>query len=201
MSARPSRRVTARGSLLPPPGWSGDARCDLLGRSPSRLVLLAAVLALPAACGDGGNGGPDTEPGAEATLTAPSFIAVGDTSLPADLLLRTNRAAAGLQVDVVMPPEVIPSVGGIASAGRASHLETGSFQNLAPGRTRVLLFDPDGQASIPPGDGPVLTLTFAIAELAPPGISFIALENGLVIDGEGRAFELTLQSGEVTVQP
>jgi hypothetical protein len=159
------------------------------------LMLLAAA---PAPIGGCGNGGSPAEPRPAATLTAPSFTTVPGQRANEDLLLRTNRPSAGLQVEVVGPPEVV--VEGVQATGRASGLESSAFQNLAPGRARVLLFDLAGAAAIPAGAGPVLTLTFRTATGAPGGDFPLELENGLVVDQNGEAFDLTLEDGRVSVQ-
>lgn len=163
-------------------------------------VALCASLALVLGCKDG-NGGPTDGGDPEATLAGPVFTSTAGVTETARLSLETNQPAAGLQVDVVTNPAVIPSIRGVSSAGRVSTLETIQFQNLALGRTRILLFDPAGGASIPDGRGPVLTLSFRIPETAPIGDSPIGLENGIVIDEEDRPFQLTLVPGQVTVQP
>jgi hypothetical protein len=139
-------------------------------------------------------------PAAEATLSAPSFVTSPGQREQRSLELVTNVAATGFQVDLVSDPEVIREVSGIAAAGRASGLDLVSFQNVEPGRARLVLLDGSGRATLPAGGGPVLTVTLPIEIFAPRIASPLRLENGLVVDGDGEEFELTLVDGQVTVQ-
>ncbi|HEY7530351.1 MAG TPA: hypothetical protein VIC56_06715 [Gemmatimonadota bacterium] len=167
-------------------------------RAVRRAFSLTAALAL-AACGDGGSGGmPGPDP--VATLRAPSFLTARGQREQRSLELETNVAATGFQVDLVSDPEVIREIGGIAATGRASGLDLVSFQNVEPGRARLVLLDGSGRALLPAGSGPVLTVTLPIEIFAPQIASPLRLENGLVVDGDGEEFELTLVDGQVTVQ-
>ena len=184
---------------------SGSPAAPVTSRTGRRLGAippLAGVLAvaLHASCGGGGGDG-GMGPVPRATLALPSFTLEQDTSRTVDLELQSDRAAAGIQVDIVTPPAAIARIAEVSSAGRASALSTAAVQALAPGRSRVVLFDPRGEATIPPGSGPVLSLTLATAPGAPPGVYAASLEGGVVVTGEGAAFDLTLVPGEVTVLP
>ena len=166
-----------------------------------RTTRVAAVLSLAGlvACG-GGNGGPMPGPDAVATLSVPSFLTSRGQREQRSLELETNVAATGFQVDLVSDPEVISAVGGIAATGRASGIDLVSFQNVEPGRARLVLLDGSGRATIPAGSGSVLTITLPIEIFAPRIASPLRLENGLVLDEDGEEFDLTLVDGQVTVQ-
>ncbi|MBA2565674.1 MAG: hypothetical protein H0V09_09670 [Gemmatimonadetes bacterium] len=161
-------------------------------------VAAAVALGLLAACGGGGGGG-GVEPRGTATLTAPTFVTAPEVRESVDLELTSDRAASALQVDLVADPAVIPSAAGIVSAGRATDLEP-AFQNVAPGRIRLVLFDPGGAPTLPAGQGPVLRVSFRVTGTAPAGSSALGFEDPIVVDGDGETFDVTVVAGEVIVQ-
>jgi hypothetical protein len=168
--------------------------------SRAHFLVLTTVASLAAACGDADSGGPGPGPDLQATLTAPTFATSRDSTQTRDLLLRNNEPVAALQVDLVAPADVIPSITAISGVARGLQLEGSAAQAVAPGRSRLLVFDPDGSATIPPGNGPVLSVTLRVDPSAPVGTHSLNLENGLVVSSEGETFELTLEAGEVTVR-
>ena len=141
------------------------------------------------------------EPVPRATLDGPTFTAARDVPQTVSLTLQSSAAAAGVQVDLVFDPAVIPLVNGIASTGRAAALVNAVVQNVQPGRARLLLFDPSGGAGIPAGAGPVVAVSFQVSPGAPSGASPVNLERGLVVDENGRSFDVTLVPGQATVTP
>ena len=68
-------------------------------------------------------------------------------------------------------------------------------------RFRVLLFEPDGSASLQAGDGAVATIGFIVPLTAPAGVAPVTLTDGLVVDAEGDPFDTSVQPGEITVVP
>jgi hypothetical protein len=162
--------------------------------------LLAVALTgtlLASGCGDGGGGGPG--PAAVATITAPSFTTGAGERASVALLLANNLPVASLQVDLVSPPDVIPQLEGAAPEGRAAGRLEAVVQNLELGRARLLLFDPDGTATIPAGQGPVLILTFRTGTVG-AGVFLIGLEDGVVVDRDAERFDVTLVPGQATVR-
>jgi hypothetical protein len=165
-----------------------------------RIAALALAAFVPlTACG-GGGGGDGIAPPAQATIRAPTFTTGPDERQSVTISLQNNRAAAAVQVDMLSPPEVIPAIEGIGPEGRAAGRFNAVVQNVAAGRARLLLFDPAGAQTIAAGDGPVLIVNFRVAASAPAGTSPILLENAVVVEANADAFEVTLVTGQVTVQ-
>ncbi len=165
-----------------------------------RAALLAVALTgalLTSGCGDGGGGGPGPTPAA--TITAPSFTTGAGERTSATLQLVNNLPEASLQVDLVSPPDVIPQLEGAAPEGRAAGRLEAVFQNLELGRARLLLFDPQGTATIPAGEGPVMIVSFRTGTVG-AGVFPIALEGGVVVDRDAERFDVTLVPGQATVR-
>ena len=162
----------------------------------SSLALACLCCVAAVACGDG-DGPTDGDGDATAVISAQRISTPPDT-VEIQLSLRSGRAAAGMQVDVVVNPAVFPQVLGVGPLGRADDL-TAPFPDLARGRFRILLFEPDGSASLPAGDGAVAVLGFIIPPDAPAGPTPVTLEAALVVDADGDPFETTVEPGEITV--
>lgn len=166
---------------------------------PPCLLLAAACALVTNACGGGDGGGGGTGPTGQATLSVDTLTTGPSERAQLPILLRSDRVAAGFQVDVVFDTTAIPEIANVAPEGRAARAGTLVFQNVAPGRTRILLFDQDGQPSLASGDGPVAVLSFDVSPSAPAGAFPVDLQQGLVVNGAGEEFDLTLRPGTVTV--
>lgn len=174
---------------------AGPRATRAVGAALLAVALTGAVLA--SACGDGGGGGPGPTPAA--TITAPSFTTGTGERVSVALVLANNLPVASLQVDLVSAPDVIPLLEGAAPEGRAAGRLEAVVQNLELGRARLLLFDPEGTATIPAGEGAVLLMSFRTGTVA-AGVYPVGLEGGVVVDRDAERFDVTLAPGQATVR-
>jgi hypothetical protein len=102
-------------------------------------------------------------------------------SLP--IALVNADSVAGIQFDVVYSTSVIAHVEEVQATDRSASFGATDFNEVAPGRVRVLLFDVDGDA-IEPGQGLVLILSVAVQPAASPGSHGLTL-TGVLLSGPG----------------
>lgn len=102
---------------------------------------------------------------------------------------------AGVQMDIVYPPEVVESVRCRKAARLTEHTVTSA--PVGDGALRVLLVNPEVPATF--ADGEVLTCTVAIRSDARPGTYPIAIERSYASDAAGQRLPLAVEEGQVEV--
>jgi len=109
--------------------------------------------------------------------------AAGSSGNSIPIALINADSVAGVQFDLVFSASVIASLEGVQATDRSASFGATDFNEVAPGRVRVLLFDVDGDV-IEPGQGLVLTLSVAVQPDAPSGSHAVML-TGVLLSGPG----------------
>lgn len=137
-------------------------------------------------------GDPDQLIPVDATGTA------GSSGNPLVVGLANADSVAGVQFDLTYNAVVIASVDSVTAADRAVSFAGADFNEISPGRVRVVLFDVDGDL-ITPGQGPVLTLWLSVGQGAASGSHPVFLEAILLSDRFGATSPLSDEAGQLTV--
>ncbi len=91
---------------------------------------------------------------------------------------------AGVQFDLIFDTSIIASLDDVTAADRAASLGATDFNEVAPGRVRVVLFDVDGDV-IEPGQGRILNISVTVQPGAPSGTHTLVLTSVLLSDSGG----------------
>ncbi|MGD8697994.1 MAG: Ig-like domain-containing protein [Gemmatimonadales bacterium] len=109
--------------------------------------------------------------------------AAGSSGNALPVALVNGDTVAGVQFDLVYSTAIISTVEAVAVTDRSASFGATDFNEVAPGRVRVLLFDVDGDV-IPPGQGPILTLSVAVQPGVPAGTYGLTLTS-VLLSGPG----------------
>jgi hypothetical protein len=91
---------------------------------------------------------------------------------------------AGVQFDLIFDTSVIASLDDIRAADRAASLGATDFNQVEPGRVRVVLFDVDGDV-VEPGQGQILNISVSVQPDAPSGTHTMVLTSVLLSAPDG----------------
>jgi hypothetical protein len=93
-------------------------------------------------------------------------------------------SVAGVQFDLVYSTSVIAGIEQVAVTDRAANFGATDFNEVAPGRIRVVLFDVNGDVIVP-GQGLILNLSVTVQLDAASGSHVLTLTNVLLSDPGG----------------
>jgi hypothetical protein len=110
--------------------------------------------------------------------------AVGSSGNSLAVGLANWDTVAGVQFDLIFDASVIASLDDIRSADRAASLGATDFNEVEPGRVRVVLFDVDGDV-IEPGQGQILNISVSVQPDAPSGTHTVVLTSVLLSAPDG----------------
>jgi hypothetical protein len=108
-------------------------------------------------------------------------------------------SVAGVQFDLTFNTSVIASLDDIRAADRAASFGVTDFNEVAPGRVRVVLFDVDGDV-IEPGQGRILNISVTVQPTAPSGTHTVILTSVVLSDTDGATSAAPDAAGNFTVQ-
>lgn len=108
-------------------------------------------------------------------------------------------SVAGVQFDLTFNTSVIASLDDIRAADRAASFGATDFNEVAPGRVRVVLFDVDGDV-IEPGQGRILNISVTVQPAAPSGTHTVILTSVVLSDTDGVTSAAPDAAGNFTVQ-
>lgn len=114
--------------------------------------------------------------------------AAGSSGNPLPVALINADTVAGVQFDLLYSTSVIAAVESVETTERAAAFGATDFNQVGPGRVRVLLFDVDGDVVLP-GQGLILRISLAVQADAPSGSHALALMSVLLSDPGGATFQ------------
>jgi hypothetical protein len=124
--------------------------------------------------------------------------AAGSSENAVEVGLANADSVAGVQFDFTYSTAVLASVDSVTAGDRSQNFDGVDFNEIAPGRVRVLLFDSGGDL-MPQGQGPILTLWVSVSPSAAPGGHSLTLEMALLSEPSGGTRPLADASGTFAV--
>ncbi len=113
--------------------------------------------------------------------------------------LANGVAVSGVQFDLTYATTVIASVDSVTVGDRTSTFSDTPFNQITPGRVRLLLFDGGGD-SLDQGQGPILNIFVTIDPAAPSGDQTLTLESIVASAPGGGTTAIDNTVGRLTVQ-
>jgi hypothetical protein len=110
--------------------------------------------------------------------------AAGSSENPVEVGLANADSVAGVQFDFTYSTAILASVDSVTAGDRSQSFDGIDFNEIAPGRVRVLLFDTGGDL-MAQGQGPIITLWVSVSPSAASGSHSLTLEMALVSEPSG----------------